>query len=83
MEPHIKPAVPSSLRFLSAMTLSVVIGSCAFSPASAQTSAATVTGLVKDGTGANVGGAMVTLVNSDTNVTRSTIDLELRGFLAG
>lgn len=42
------------------------------SPCHAQQSSASVTGLVKDSTGANIAGAQVKLKNADTNVLRQT-----------
>lgn len=39
----------------------------------AQTSRGTVSGIVKDPTGAVIPGAQVTLTNNDTSVTRTTV----------
>ena len=61
--------LPSSLRSLIAVSISLIIGFTAL-PVNAQILYGTVVGVVRDGTGALIPGAVVTIVNKDTNLTR-------------
>jgi hypothetical protein len=61
--------IPSRLRFVIAAGIALTIGLSAL-PAKAQILYGSVVGVVRDGTGAFIPGATVTIVNKDTNLTR-------------
>src|SRR5215467_1763328 len=72
----VRRKVPSLFTF-AAIVLLIVFGTC---QVSAQTSTATISGLVRDTTGALIPGVNVTVKNIESGITRSTASSENGGY---